>query len=79
MTDTTQAARVIAAFGGRAQMARDTHYTYAILNRWWHTGYVPGDVLDLAHDLGRELSLSDLFAHLVDPAERAKQSTATAA
>lgn len=83
MTDMTQAARVIAAFGGRSSMERDTPFTYAMIRRWDANGFIPGEehqrVLDLAFDLGRDLTLTDLFAHLVNPAERDTQSIAAKA
>jgi hypothetical protein len=83
MTEMSQAARVIATFGGRANMERDTKISYARIRRWDDNGFIPSEdhqlILDLAYDLGKDLSLTDLFAHLDDPAERAKQSTATEA
>jgi hypothetical protein len=80
MTETTQAARVIAAFGGRAQMERDTKFSYTVINRWWRTGFVPSEhhqyLIDQSYAKGTGLLVTDLYAHLVEPRSRGMQSAA---
>jgi len=79
MTDQTQADRVIAVFGGRAEMARSTRFTYNQIRRWHEAGFVPSpdhqDIIDDAAASGYEVPPHIFIAHLTaKPAMRSSKS-----
>lgn len=71
-TDQTQAAYIIAKFGGVNQMARSLGYPYAsIVQGWKARGFIPGarhqEILTAASVCGVDLKPEDFVHHLSGP------------